>query len=399
MYPRLSDLINDLFGTSIKLPVQTYGFFVALAFLLAGYLLFLELKRKEKIGILLPQRKTRIIGRPASVYDLVVSFVIAFLVGLKFIGAIFNYSFFVSNPQDFLFSMEGSWVGGIVFGIASSFYTWWKRNREKLDEPREVEELVHPYELTGSVILLAAIAGIIGAKIFHQLENWNEFIADPIGSLFSFSGLTFYGGLIVAAFAVGIYGTKNRIHWLNMADSVAPSLILAYGVGRIGCQMSGDGDWGIVNTNPKPDWLSWLPDWAWAYDYPHNVLREGIPIPGCSGDYCYKLAETVFPTPIYETTMSLLIFAFLWAIRKKLPYAGMLFAIYLVFNGVERFLIEKIRVNTQYHIWDMEITQAEIISVVLVILGILGIFYSWKRGKKLKQKRKNDELSTDQHTG
>ncbi|MDZ7743933.1 MAG: prolipoprotein diacylglyceryl transferase family protein [Bacteroidota bacterium] len=337
-------------------------------------------------------------GRPASVYDLVISFVIAFLVGLKFIGAIFDYSFFASNPQDFLFSMEGSWIGGIVFGAASSFYTWWKRNRERLDEPRKVQEVIHPYELTGSVILVAAIAGIIGAKIFHQLENWDEFIADPAGSLFSFSGLTFYGGLIVAAFAVGIYGTRNRIHWLHMADSVAPSLILAYGVGRVGCQMAGDGDWGIVNTSPKPDWLSWLPDWAWAYDYPHNVLREGIHIPACTGDYCYKLAETVFPTPIYETTMSLMIFAFLWAIRKKLPFAGMLFSVYLVFNGIERFLIEKIRVNTQYHIWDIKITQAEIISVVLVILGILGILYTWKRGKNLKQKRKNDELPTDQHT-
>ncbi|MCF8229920.1 MAG: prolipoprotein diacylglyceryl transferase [Bacteroidales bacterium] len=398
MYPKLSDMINDLFGTNINLPIQSYGFFVALAFLLAGYLLYLELKRKEKKGLIIPQQKTRIIGRPASVYDLVISFVIAFFIGLKFIGAVFNYSHFADQPQQFIFSWEGSWIGALLMGAASSFYTWWKKNRQKLDKPKTIKETVHSYEQTGAIVLVAAIAGIVGAKIFHQFENWDDFIADPLGSLFSFSGLTFYGGLIVAAFAVAYYAEKNNIRWLHIADSVAPSLILAYGVGRIGCQVSGDGDWGIVNTTPRPDWLSWLPDWAWAYDYPHNVLKQGIPIEGCTGEYCYRLAEPVFPTPIYETTMCILIFVFLWSIRKKLPYAGMLFSIYLILNGIERFLIEKIRVNTEYQIFDMRITQAEIISLILFILGIIGIFYTRKHGRKVKLKREKDELSTDQHT-
>jgi phosphatidylglycerol---prolipoprotein diacylglyceryl transferase len=150
-----------------------------------------------------------------------------------------------------------------------------------------------------------------------------------------------------------------------------------------------------VNTAMKPDWLSWLPDWAWAYDYPHNVLKQGIHIDGCTGEYCYKLAESVFPTPLYETTLSILVFVFLWSIRKKINIPGMLFSIYLIFNGLERFFIEKIRVNTKYHIGGMEITQAEIISTFLVILGIIGIIFTFKIYRTKKRKRYDDELPAD----
>lgn len=381
MYPKISDLINDLLGTNINLPIQSYGFFVAMAFLVAGYLLYLELKRKEKEGTIQAQRKAHYKGRPASFYDIGISLLVGFFVGFKLVEIFFSYDYFASNPQEFLFSWAGNWPGGIVIGIGSAFYTWYKKNKEKLHKPVRVEETVHPYELTGSIILVAAISGIIGAKIFHQLENWQEFLNDPIGSLFSFSGLTFYGGLIVAAFVVIWYARRNNINWKHLADAVAPSLMIAYGIGRIGCQVSGDGDWGIVNNSPKPGWLSWLPDWAWAYDYPHNVLRQGIPIEGCTGDYCFKLADPVFPTPIYETTVSLIFFALLWSLRKRIAVPGVLFSLYLILNGIERFFIEKIRVNTTYDIAGIEITQAEIISVVLVIIGLLGIYYFRKTHK------------------
>lgn len=383
MYPKLSDLINDLLGTDVNLPIQSYGFFVALAFLVAGYIFYLELKRKEKAGLLMPQKRKVIKGKPASTSDLLVSGIVAFFIGFKLVDIFFNYSFFANNPQEYLFSWQGNWLGGILIGGGSVFYTWWKKNKAKLDKPQEVEEIVHPYELTGTIILVAAISGIIGAKIFHQFENWDEFLADPMGSLFSFSGLTFYGGLIVATFVVVWFAGKNKIPWPRLGDAIAPSLMIAYGIGRIGCQVSGDGDWGIVNTAPKPDWLSWIPDWLWAYDYPHNVLREGIPIEGCTGDYCFKLAETVYPTPIYETLTCLLFFGILWSFRKRFRVPGMLFAIYLILNGIERFFIEKIRVNNTYEVAGFEITQAEIISVVLVLLGVAGIWYFIHRHKKM----------------
>jgi hypothetical protein len=97
-------------------------------------------------------------------------------------------------------------------------------------------------------------------------------MADPIGSLISFSGLSFLGGLICATIAILWFAKKNNIKLLHLTDAALPGLMLAYGVGRMGCQIAGDGDWGIPNDAPKPEWLSFLPNWAWAYNYPNNVL-------------------------------------------------------------------------------------------------------------------------------
>ena len=151
---------------------------------------------------------------------------------------------------------------------------------------------------------------------------------------------------------------------------VAPSLILAYGIGRMGCHLSGDGDWGIVNLNPKPELLNFLPDWMWSYNYPNNVISAGIPIEGCTGNFCMQLAQPVYPTPFYEIILSLLIFSLLWKLRKKISTPGLLFSIYLFLNGLERFFIEKIRVNTEYQILG-GITQAEIISSMLMLTSIV----------------------------
>ena len=140
-------------------------------------------------------------------------------------------------------------------------------------------------------------------------------------------------------------------------------------------RFSGDGDWGIVNLAEKPGWLSWLPDWAWACTYPNNILNEGIRIPGCEGPHCFELAEAVFPTPIYETTMAFTIFLILWSLRKRVKVPGMLFSIYLMFNGMERFFIEKIRVNNVFEFLGMEVTQAEVISTLMFLGGLSLLFY------------------------
>ncbi|MEM7658124.1 MAG: prolipoprotein diacylglyceryl transferase family protein [Bacteroidota bacterium] len=119
----------------------------------------------------------------------------------------------------------------------------------------------------------------------------------------------------------------------------------------------------------------------WGFDFPHNVLNKGVLIEGCTGDYCHRLAEDVFPTPFYEIVMAGLIFLGLWMIRKRLPYIGQMTGIYLIFNGIERFLIEKIRVNAVYTFGTFEITQAEIISFVLIIGGAVLFYlatFRWK---------------------
>ncbi len=382
MYPKFSDLINAIFGTHINLPIMSYGFFVATAFLVGAYLLYLELIRKEKEGLIKPTKKKVIVGKPASVIELLISFVVGFLIAFKGVAAITDYQHFANDPQQFLFSGEGSLWAGLVFGMLYTVYVWYDKNKRKLDKPIEKEISVPAHEQTWMIVLIAAVFGIIGAKIFDQLENWQAFLADPLGELFSFSGLTFYGGLIIAAIAVVWYGEKHGIPWKPMADSFAPGLAIAYGIGRIGCQVAGDGDWGIVNHLTKPGWLSFLPEWLWKYNYPHNIINEGIPIPGCTGPHCMQLAQGVFPTPIYETTMMIIVFIILWSIRKKIKVPGVLFSIYLIFNGVERFFIEHIRVDHRYDIFGHHITQAELISPVLVVLGIVGWIVLEKRAKK-----------------
>jgi len=159
--------------------------------------------------------------------------------------------------------------------------------------------------------------------------------------------------------------------------------MLAYGIGRMGCQFSGDGDWGINNLAPKPEWMSFLPDWTWSYTYPNNVINAGVPIDGCIGNYCHELMYPVYPTPLYEIIMALGLFAFLWSIRKRISAPGMLFGIYMIVNGLERFFIEKIRINTNYTIFGKEITQAEIISFALIITGIIIVFRLRKSQTKL----------------
>ncbi|MBN2639720.1 MAG: prolipoprotein diacylglyceryl transferase [Bacteroidales bacterium] len=382
MYPKLSDLINAIFGTHINLPIMSYGFFVALAFLAGSWLLYLELKRKEQLGLIKSTTKKIVVGAPATVTELLLNFIVAFFLAFKTGGAFENYDYFANDPQQFLFSSTGSWLWGLIFGVAYTFWIWYQKDKIKLKQPETKEIVVHAYEQTWPIVFVAAIFGIIGAKIFNQFENWQEFVADPIGSLFSFSGLAFYGGLIVAGVAVIWYGHKHNIPWKPMADSFAPGLILAYGIGRIGCQVAGDGDWGIVNTLTKPDWLSFLPDWLWSYNYPHNIINEGVRIPGCTGEHCMVLPQGVFPTPVYETTMAVIIFIILWSIRKRINVPGVLFFIYLIFNGAERFLIEHIRINSKYDVLGFKFTQAELISSLLIIAGIVGWVVLTKRASQ-----------------
>ena len=426
MYPNLYYAFKDLFGAGERWQflrfVNSFGFFVALSFGAAFVVLSRELLRKEREGLLFGKDEVIIVGKPAGPMELFLNFILGFLLGFKIIGLFVSNSSLTANPQDFIMSAEGSWPAGILIGLLFMGLKWWEKNKQKLPAPEERKIRIWPHDRVGDMTIFAAIFGFAGAKIFNSLETWDDFVRNPIESLFSFSGLTFYGGLICAALAIWYYAKKNGVTFWHLNDSAAPALMLAYALGRIGCQVSGDGDWGIPNSayyttadskpalsNPqifqnvlqqnKQVYLpqfgsldnvrhlsvkapSFLPDWLFAYPYPHNVINEGARITGCDGSYCSQLPIPVFPTPFYETIACLILFFVLWSIRKKLKIPGALFAVYLILNGIERFFVEKIRVNTTYSIFGFHPTQAEIISALLVIGGGILLIVLKKRSNK-----------------
>lgn len=371
MYPNLYYAFKDLFGVDWKFLrfINSFGFFVAIAFILAAITLASELRRKSKQGLLQPTEMEMMVGRPATTGELILNFLLGFLLGYKIIALFIMDSTATEDTQAFIFSRRGSWPAGILLGLLFAGLKWWDRNKQKLAKPEKRIVRIWPQDRVGEITIIALIAGLLGAKLFDTFENWSSFVKDP-SSILSASGLTFYGGLICAALAIWWYAKKHKIGFWHLNDAAAPALMLAYAVGRIGCQVAGDGDWGVENTRVKP--FAWLPDWMWSYNYPHNVNEAGVHIPGCNDvKYCTELLIGVYPTSFYETVTCLILFMVLWSLRKKFKIPGTLFAFYLILNGIERFLIEKIRVNVKLNFFGLHPTQAEVISSLLFISGVI----------------------------
>ncbi|MCL5029786.1 MAG: prolipoprotein diacylglyceryl transferase [Bacteroidetes bacterium] len=269
---------------------------------------------------------------------------------------------------------------GIAFIIASYILT------------KEFERRKLNPSLATEITLLAIIFGIIGSKALDLIENWDSFIANPLIA-FSPGGLTFYGGLILAIIAIAIYIRKKKIPFLVVADATSPSLILAYGIGRIGCQLAGDGDYGI------PTSLPWGTNFANGTVKPHYALSQFYadhPALALRDNY-YQLKDQIVrtdnygsvtkfdevirlhPAPIYEFILCGIIFLILWSLRKKYPADrssgwadGQLFMAYLIFAGVERLSIEFIRLNP---LLLFGLSEAQLISIVLIIVGVIGFVY------------------------
>ena len=387
MYPDLSYLFHDIFGTAQDnwtSIFKTFGLFLALAFLASGYTLYLEFKRKEAEGLLKPRKIKVVQGKGLQISDLILNFFFWFFISFKLAAIVTNFAAFQEDPSGTLFSWEGNWFVGLLVAVLVTGYRYYTDGKTKLAKPKEITKLLYPHQQVTDITFVAAISGVIGSRLFSILENMDDFLRDPMGQIFSGSGLTIYGGLILAFVVVYWYVKRKGIPPIHVMDAVAPALILGYAVGRMGCQLSGDGDWGIVNELAKPSWF-FFPDWMWAYDYPHNVadtFQRGIPIEGCEAKYCTRLEKPVFPTPIYEIFASLGIFAILWSLRKKIKIAGMLFFIYALLNGIERFFIEFIRVNPRYTVLGIELSQAQYIALGLVAIGVAGIVILYRRDSK-----------------
>ncbi len=235
-----------------------------------------------------------------------------------------------------------------------------------------------PGDDMANIISLAVLFGYAGGKLFYIFEHWQSFVIDPWNIILSLSGVNFYGSVILSSVVIWFYYSRNNIKPIYLADSYAPALMIAYSIGRLGCHLSGDGDWGITNTAAKP--FSWLPGWLWSYTYPHNVMREGEIMKHCDwGNYCYQLTAPVFPTPLYEAIICFVLFLVLWSVRNKITKPGVIGALFLILAGVERFLIETIRINPVIE-W-LNITQAQLISIMLIMTGTLVIIFKYTGAK------------------
>jgi phosphatidylglycerol:prolipoprotein diacylglycerol transferase len=423
MYPNLYYAFEDLFGIKVKglQLINSFGFFVAMAFLLGAWVLTKEIRRKEAESKFSYTERMIVAGKQVTTADILINFLLGFFLGYKIIGA-FLIPEALDDPQAFILSWQGHLIAGLLTGALFGGLKW--REKMKFAGSKEEKRTVRiwPHDRVGDMVIYAAIFGFLGAKIFHNLENLNELREDPIGSLISFSGLTIYGGLICATIAIIYYARKHKINVLHLADCFAPTMMIAYAIGRIGCHVSGDGDWGILNSSYISDAqgnaisasaehfnlalqthadfyirqfgsleaahhtampaFAGLPNWLFAYTYPHNVISEGVRLASCEGKYCAYLPLPVFPTALYEVIMCTILFFALWALRKRIKIAGRLAAIYLILNGIERFLIEQIRVNTKYNFFGIHPTQAEIISLGLILAGVLLFIYAPKLAAK-----------------
>jgi phosphatidylglycerol:prolipoprotein diacylglycerol transferase len=213
---------------------------------------------------------------------------------------------------------------------------------------RRLGELGKPVDWAYEMLFAAAIGGLVGARIDFLIENYDEVKHHLLSNLFSGSGLVWYGGVIGGTIGVLLWAWWRNYLTLTLLDVAAPGLAIGYAIGRCGCQLSGDGDYGRAWDGP------------WAMSYPDGTKPIDTP---------------VHPTPVYETLVMGLIALVLWRLRDRLTN-GLLFALYLLLAGTERFLVEFIRRNNDVA---LGLTQAQLISLVMMIVGGVWLLLAARR--------------------
>ena len=181
-----------------------FGLLMGCGFFALGYILYKELKRKEQQGILKSTSKQVWEGKGVQINDVVSNGIFGFVLGFKIPEIAMNFADFKDNAAGFVFSGRGNILFGIVGLLIFAGYSYWKGQQSKTDQPKQVTRVTHPHERVGDIIVLAAIFGILGSRLFSILENMDSFLRDPIGQLFSGSGLTIYGGFILATIALSL---------------------------------------------------------------------------------------------------------------------------------------------------------------------------------------------------
>lgn len=216
----------------------------------------------------------------------------------------------------------------------------------------ELKRLGKNPELASTIVFAAALGGLLGARLLFIIEEWSNFLAAPLSFIFTGAGFTWYGGFLGGIVAVSWVVKKNKIPWLVGADIAGPALAIAYGVGRIGCHVAGDGDWGTVTDMP------------WGVAYTNAIVGWANPYTGVP----YPPGVRVHPTPIYEFIQGIVIFSILWSLRKKNYAPGTLAWLYLILAGLARFTVEFWRINPDLG-WGL--SEAQWFSLVIIALGLI----------------------------
>jgi phosphatidylglycerol---prolipoprotein diacylglyceryl transferase len=221
------------------------------------------------------------------------------------------------------------------------------------------------------IIGIAGIAGLIGARLYHVLEEPHELFAHPAELLFSRFGFAWFGGFLGGLIALIILARRLKIPLLLFLDICSPAACVGYALGRIGCLLSGDGDYG------KP--TSW--PWPWAVSLPNGV----VPTTETCVQWGWPADCRVYPTPIYEFVIWMAIAALLWRLGTKSLHGakpqGEIFAYYLILTGIARFLIEIIRINPR---WFLGLSNAQTASLASVIIGLVVL---WRIGAQARESR------------
>jgi phosphatidylglycerol---prolipoprotein diacylglyceryl transferase len=213
---------------------------------------------------------------------------------------------------------------------------------------RRFKELGKPTDWAYEMIFAGLVGGVVGARGYYLVQNWDSVKDDFFGNLFSGSGLVWYGGALGGAIAVCFWAWRRGFLGLALLDLAATPLALGYAIGRIGCQLSGDGDYGRVSDLP------------WAMSYPDGTVPT---------------TDRVQPTPVYESVTMALVAWILWSLRDRLA-PGLLFALYLVLSGLERFLVEFVRRNQDAL---LGLTAPQVESLVLMVVGLAWIGLASRR--------------------
>jgi phosphatidylglycerol:prolipoprotein diacylglycerol transferase len=204
---------------------------------------------------------------------------------------------------------------------------------------RRFRELGRPVDWSYEMVFAALIGGLVGSRIDYVLQNWDKASDDLLGNILSGSGLVWFGGMVGGALGVILWARWRGFLGWQLFDSAAVPLAVGYAIGRVGCQLSGDGDYGTHSDLP------------WAMSYPDGTVPT---------------TDTVHPTPVYETLAMGIAGVVLWRLRDRFA-PGVLFGLYLIFAGIERFLVEFIRRNEEIV---AGLTQPQLISLALLALGV-----------------------------